>query len=359
MPEMESELLFPYLQELQIDCSLILLEEEKHRIINEENLDFSGLHSREVLSQPALFRLNKTILEKLPIKLNNPPDLIKDYTDRKKFEALLVKQFKGDLSKTVLLRILKYAVNSEAVCSYWNALRVIAFHSFQQRKIIEVNGELKMIRTRKQFEYYFRSQKDINQLGDNSIQDPDEKEVQVQFDGAKEKEFELFYKYVCQRIQGQLDRQIKRKDKAPLLVWKERFKNDLTVFFKAKVGGNGYAKDYIDSKLRELKKRSQKKLKGSTEADLVRQKFMDSIASDRFSHQEYTCLMALNRGHSIEIIADFTGLPKKNIEIHIQTGIPKAAEIVFEKYCEQYEMPFNEEGLKHTTNYIRQILGIK
>ncbi len=142
---------------------------------------------------------------------------------------------------------------------------------------------------------------------------------------------------------------------APLLVWHNRFKDELTVFFKAKIGGNGYAKDYLDSKIRALQ-REQKKIKGLDEAALVRGAFMDAIETGEFSNREYTCMIAKNRGHSLRSISRFTGFSEQEIEETIESAIPKASEIVFKIFCLKYQQAESEDGYQVTENLVRQIL---
>ncbi len=130
----------------------------------------------------------------------------------------------------------------------------------------------------------------------------------------------------------------------------------MTIFFKAKVGGNGYAKDYQDSKVRELQRKG-KTVKGLSETQLVKDAFIEAINSDQFDHQEYTCLIARNRGYSYLAISRFTGWKTKQIESIVEAALPKAAKIIYQTFCMQYGKPETEEGLAVTLKLVKNLLS--
>lgn len=273
-----------------------------------------------------------------------------------------------ELSEKQNLELLRWGASPGSIVSFWDAFRIIAFHSFKSRKIVQSGAELIPIKTKKQFKYYFRSRQDIETLGDLTFECEEEENREngreeaytpntvLCYDGAGKTQFEEFYDYILLRVQGKLDRQVKRRELSPLLVWKKRFKDSLLVFFKAKIGGNGYARDYLDKKIRELQ-RKKKKIAGLDEAALVKDAFMDAIETGDFSNRDYTCMIAGSRGHSAKAISRFTGFSVKEIKETIESAIPKASVIIYRMFCLKYQQPETEEGCKVTEKLVRQILA--
>jgi hypothetical protein len=365
---------FDLLQDLQVKYSLLTVMEEK-ALLNlpdaEKNNGFRNLEHRTVLVDPASFTLNEDVLSAISqLTSEKNPDrkhLKKVVSQDKVFLKGLEKAYGVELSEQESHKILKMAVNESAVTSYWSAMEIVAYHSFKSRKIAEIDGSFVPIKTKKQFEYYFHTHVDESRITtvDDDFEHPgaayqtvtatDTHSASLVFDGADFETFSQFFDYVTTRICGNLERQKKRGESAPLMVWHKRFKDELTVFFKAKIGGNGYAKDYLDSKVRGLQ-REKKRVKGLDEAALVRDAFMDAIETGDFSNREYTCMIASNRGHAARAISRFTGFSVKEIEETIESAIPKASEIIYRMFCLKYQQSETEEGRKATENLVRQIL---
>ncbi|MCP4750597.1 MAG: hypothetical protein GY866_06870, partial [Proteobacteria bacterium] len=331
MPVDKDKLPFEFLQDFQIKYSLLTVDEEKEWIVADTEAptgEFPGLRQKEVLVKPAGFTLGKALVKGIDKKgegnSTGASGLVGEYTD----EAALLKAIERATGRKVEaplnLRLIRKAVNPGGLRSYWNSLRIIAYHSFRSRKIVRKGEEIIPIKTKRQFEYHFRSRTDPEGLGEHDPNfDMDEaengisgedvaRETVLCFDGAEEVSFEAFYEYVLMRICGRLDRQRKRGESPPLMVWRKRFKDELTVFFKSRIGGNGYAKDYQDSRVRELQ-REGKRIKGLDAAGQVKQAFVEAIESEEFSHREYTCLIARNRGYSFLSISRFTGFEVKEV----------------------------------------------
>jgi hypothetical protein len=359
-----NKLPFENLQDIQINHSLLSVTEEKKDIIPADidfSQDFSGLDKKMVLVSPALYSITTDVIG----LLNKRGCLLKDElkTGSKDFknEVALLEYLENQMENNEQIPdrvdIITKAVLPGGLLSYWNALRVIAYHTFKNRKIIQKGSEIIPIKTPKQFEYHFHH--NLNSENQQHINpDADEKPIvytSLCFDGSKAEVFEAFYEYVLKRIQGKLERQIKRKELIPLLTWRIRFKDELTIFFKAKVGGKGYASDYQDAKVREIQ-RKEKKVKGLNAAELVKNAFLDVINTADFSHQEYTCMIARNRGYSSTAISRFTGIKAKAVDQIILGAIPKASQIIYRVFCQKMNEVETKKGLQITESLVRKIL---
>ena len=292
---------FELLQDFQVKISLLTVEAEKNQVItavDEVREDFSGLERCEVILEPCELKLDDKVLQLLNIKDKSPlkGKLPIDFLKTEEFLKSVKPFCRKEIGEAFTYQLLRTAINKQGLASYWQAMKVIAFHSFKSRMIIKKGSQLIPIKTKKQFDYYLKSQKDTDQLSD--IDDVEEEsitkkrdqtdsttETGVCFDGSKEAEFTRFFSYVKQRICGKMDRQIKLGVLPPLLVWRQRFKDELIVFFKAKIGGNGYAKDYIDSRLREIQK-EQNELSSMNEIQLVQKSFSQALESNNVSNRE-------------------------------------------------------------------------
>ncbi len=363
----ENELDFDLLQDLQVKFSLLPLEEEKEAVVpvtDQPDYHYPELGKREVLVKPSAFTLIAEVLVDLVRDLNKKEgdfhSILKEYESDTKLIKSIENAIGSKLTEEQKLRILKKTSHDTCIRSYWEALRIITYHSFKSRKIIQNGSEIIPIRTKRQFEYYFSGYQEVDRINPNHAQQFDDSENQrntvLCYDGSQPENFEAFFEYVKIRIRGKLDRQIKRGAPPPLIVWKNRFKDELTIFFKAKVGGNGYAKDYQDSKVRELQRKG-KAVKGLSETQIVKDAFIEAINSDQFDHQEYTCLIARNRGYSYLAISRFTGWKTKQIESIVEAALPKAARIVYQTFCKQYGKPETEEGFVVTLKLVKDLLS--
>ncbi len=365
---------FVFLQDLQVKFGLLTVEEEKERIVPHEvsrQGEFSGLGQKEVLIAPVSFSINKSVLDIIdPKKEGKAANLLELSVVHNKEDTFLKKIEQATAEKmtpSLKLKVLRNAAHPSGIRSYWNALRIVAYHSFKSRKIVQKGDRILPLKTKRQFEFHFRSQMDPERLGryDSAFDEENpgvgplqahaNQEAVLCFDGSKEPEFEAFHEYVVARICGKLKRQIKRNDTPPLLVWRQRFKDELTVFFKAKVGGNGYANDYQDSRVRELL-REGRKIQGLNEADLVKKAFVEAIDSEKFSHREYTCMIARNRGYSFLAISRFTGYKTSEVKKVVENAIPKAAGIIYKAFCRRMKKPETDRGYSTTVKLVNDIL---
>ncbi len=365
---------FDQLQDLQIKHSLLTVEEEKRDIIPVEIPDdgeLPGMEKKLVLVTPFSFSLGKTLSDFLASKgYNIDPGCIKKTREHKNASSYIdqMEQIMGKkIPQELGVEILSRAVNPNGLHSYWNALRIIAYHSFKSRKIIQKGEEIIPIKTKRQFEFHFHSHIDPELVGDQGEDfeesgesgrygvNRDTASATLCFDGSVNTSFEEFYEYVLRRILGKLDRQIKRKEIPPLLVWRERFRDELTIFFKAKVGGNGYATDFQDSTVRALQRKG-KKLKGLDAAKLVRQAFVEAIDSDEFSHREYTCMIARNRGYSHLAISRFTGFKTSEVKSILENAVPRISKIIYGVFSRKMETPETDQGLAVTEKLVKEIL---
>ncbi|NQU63196.1 MAG: hypothetical protein HQ517_02770 [SAR324 cluster bacterium] len=358
--DLEAKTPFELLQDLQIRYSLLTVAEEKNlfdRSKNDDRAAFLTLRNKSVLIEPASFTVNADVLSFVKaLAEDKNPELKKIDTvtlKDKAFITSLEKAFGIELADADAYGVLKRAVNEEGLITYWSALEIVAYHSFKSRKVAKIGETYIPLKTKKQFEYYFRAEVDETRLGYFDI--AENHGATLVFDGSEKETFEPFYTYVQERICGNLDRQRKRGEQAPLWVWHDRFKDELTIFFKAKVGGNGYAKDYLDSKIRELQ-RAQKKIKGLDEAALIKDAFLKAIETGDFTNREYTCLIASNRGYSAKAISRFTGFSVKEVAEIIEAAIPKAAVIIYKTFCLKYQQAETAEGYRVTENLVSQIL---
>jgi hypothetical protein len=362
---------FELLQDFQVKCSLLTVEDEKREVITlDENnsANLKGLERNEVALEPCALRLDENILQLIgfPKEQKLRTKLPVEFTRVDKFLKTTRAICGEEIVESEAYRLIRAAIDERNLATYWQAMKIIAFHSFKSRMILRIGSQFIPIKTKRQFEYHFKSRSDPESVGnssltshreydDNASHGDSEAEVSVCFDGSQEAEFETFFSYVLKRICGRMDRQIKLGVLAPLLVWHERFKDELIVFFKAKIGGNGYAKDYIDTKVRELQ-REQKELSSVSEAQLVQQSFAEALEREKLTNREYACLIALNRGYGFVAISRFTGFSIREVKSIVEVALPKAADIIFKAFCEKYNRSQSKEGLEMTEQILRRAL---
>ncbi|MBU3914228.1 hypothetical protein KKA14_01705 [bacterium] len=161
---------FNLLQDFQIKFGLLTLEEEKQKIVpasSAQTGEFTGLGYQFVLVSPVSFSLNNNVLKALKdhqkdlSKLQKLPSV---FDNEERFISKIEKALNITLDLPQKLHLLESAAHPNSLKTYWDALRIIAYHSFKNRHIIQKDGTLLPLKTKRQFDYFFHQNTTIDRI---------------------------------------------------------------------------------------------------------------------------------------------------------------------------------------------------